>query len=115
MGKILRKLNILLDKKQKRIMLFLIVAMLIGAALELMGVGLIYEAASVIMDPDILESSATLAKVYDIFHMESMTQFSMLIMGALIGVFALKNVYLFSRINCSSSLYTAINLLLHAG
>lgn len=95
MGKILRKLNILLDKKQKRIMLFLIVAMLIGAALELMGVGLIYEAASVIMDPDILESSETLAKVYHIFHMESMTQFSMLIMGALIGVFALKNVYLF--------------------
>ena len=42
-----------------------------------------------------MESSATLAKVYDIFHMESMTQFSMLIMGALIGVFALKNVYLF--------------------
>lgn len=76
-------------------MLFLIVAMLIGAALELMGVGLIYEAASVIMDPDILESSETLAKVYHIFHMESMTQFSMLIMGALIGVFALKNVYLF--------------------
>ncbi len=95
MGKILRKLNILLDKKQKRIMLFLIVAMLIGAALELMGVGLIYEAASVIMDPDILESSETLVKVYDIFHMESMTQFSMLIMGALIGVFALKNAYLF--------------------
>ncbi len=76
-------------------MLFLIVAMLIGAALELMGVGLIYEAASVIMDPDILESSETLVKVYDIFHMESMTQFSMLIMGALIGVFALKNAYLF--------------------
>ncbi len=95
MGKILRKLNILLDKKQKRIMLFLIVAMLIGAGLELMGVGLIYEAASVIMDPDILESSETLVKVYDIFHMESMTQFSMLIMGALIGVFALKNAYLF--------------------
>lgn len=95
MGKILRKLNILLDKKQKRIMLFLIVAMLIGAALELMGVGLIYEAASVIMDPDILESNATLAKVYDVFHMKNMTQFSMLIMGALIGVFALKNGYLF--------------------
>ena len=95
MGKILRKLNILLDKKQKRIMLFLILAMHIGAALELMGVGLIYEAASVIMDPDILESSETLVKVYDIFHMESMTQFSMLIMGALIGVFALKNAYLF--------------------
>lgn len=95
MGKILRKLNILLDKKQKRIMLFLVIVMLIGAALELMGVGLIYQAASVIMDPDILENSKMLAKVYDSLHMESMTQFSMLIMGALIGVFALKNGYLF--------------------
>ncbi len=95
MGKILRKLNVLLDKKQKRIMFFLIVAMLIGAALELMGVGLIYQAASVIMDPDILENSKMLAKVYDGLHMENMTQFSMLILGALIVVFAMKNGYLF--------------------
>lgn len=95
MGKILKKLNVLLDKKQKRIMLFLIVAMLIGAALELMGVGLIYQAASVIMDPDILENSKMLAKVYDSLHMENMTQFSMLILGALIVVFAMKNGYLF--------------------
>lgn len=76
-------------------MLFLIVAMLIGAALELMGVGLIYQAASVIMDPDILENSKMLAKVYDGLHMENMTQFSMLILGALIVVFAMKNGYLF--------------------
>lgn len=76
-------------------MLFLIVAMLIGAALELMGVGLIYQAASVIMDPDILENSKMLAKVYDSLHMENMTQFSMLILGALIVVFAMKNGYLF--------------------
>ena len=95
MGKILRKLNILLDKKQKRIMVFLIFVMLIGAALELLGVGLILEAATVITDPEILEKNEMLASVYEMLGMDSMTQFSMFMLGALILVYAVKNAYLF--------------------
>ncbi len=95
MGKILKKLNILLDKRQKKIMVFLVFVMLIGAALELLGVGLIYQAAGVITDPDILENNKMLAKIYEGLHMSDMTQFSMFIMAALIGVFAVKNGYLF--------------------
>lgn len=95
MGKILRKLKILLDKKQKRIMVFLIFVMLIGAALELLGVGLILEAATVITDPDILEKNEMLAYLYDLLGMDSMTQFSMFMLGALILVYAVKNAYLF--------------------
>jgi ABC-type multidrug transport system, ATPase and permease components len=95
MGKILRKLKILLDKKQKRIMVFLIFVMLIGAALELLGVGLILEAATVITDPDILEKNDMLAYLYDMLGMDSMTQFSMFMLGALILVYAVKNAYLF--------------------
>ena len=38
MGKILKKLNVLLDKRQKKIMVFLVFVMLVGAALELLGV-----------------------------------------------------------------------------
>ena len=38
-------------------MVFLVFVMLIGAALELLGVGLIYQAAGVITDPDILENN----------------------------------------------------------
>lgn len=95
MKKILKKLDILLDKKQKRTMLLLVFFMLIGAALELLGVGLVYQAAGIITDPDILENSKTLAGVYAMLHMENMTEFTMLIMGALVAVFALKNAYLF--------------------
>ncbi len=95
MGKILKKLKILLDKKQKRIMVFLIFVMLIGAALELLGVGLILEAATVITDPEILEKNEMLAYIYNMLGMESMTQFSMFMLGALILVYAVKNSYLF--------------------
>lgn len=95
MTKILKKLNVLLDKKQKKIMASLILVMLIGAALELLGVGLIYEVATVITDPNVLEKRSSLALVYEKLNMESMTQFSIVIMGLLILVFAVKNAYLF--------------------
>lgn len=95
MKKILKKLDILLDKKQKRTMLLLVFFMLIGAALELLGVGLVYQAAGIITDPDILDNSKTLAQVYHMLHMEDMREFTMFIMGALVAVFALKNAYLF--------------------
>lgn len=76
-------------------MVFLIFVMLIGAALELLGVGLILEAATVITDPDILEKNEMLAYLYDLLGMDSMTQFSMFMLGALILVYAVKNAYLF--------------------
>lgn len=95
MGKIFRKLNVLLDKRQKKIMVSLVFVMLVGAALELLGVGLIYQAATVIMDENILDNNRMLAGIYDALHMQNMTQFSLLIMGALIVVFAVKNAYLF--------------------
>ncbi len=76
-------------------MLLLVFFMLIGAALELLGVGLVYQAAGIITDPDILENSKTLAGVYGALHMEDMAEFTMFIMGALVAVFALKNAYLF--------------------
>ena len=95
MKKILKKLDILLDNKQKRTMLLLVFFMLIGAALELLGVGLVYQAAGIITDPDILENSKTLAGVYGALHMEDMAEFTLFIMGALVAVFALKNAYLF--------------------
>ena len=95
MKKILKKLNVLLDKKQKRVMVFLIFVMLIGAALELLGVGLILEAATVITDPQILEKNEMLAYIYGMLGMESMTQFSMFMLGTLILVYAVKNAYLF--------------------
>ena len=95
MKKILKKLNVLLDREQKKIMVFLVFVMLVGAALELLGVGLIYEVATVITDSEILEKNGSMARLYHALGMQSMEQFSILIMSALILVFAVKNGYLF--------------------
>ena len=95
MGKILKKLNVLLDKKQKRIMVFLIFVMLIGAILETLGIGMIYPMAQMVTDPNAIEKSEALTKVYNLLHMKNTTQFTLVVMGALIAVFAIKNLYLF--------------------
>ncbi|MBR6771640.1 MAG: ABC transporter ATP-binding protein [Lachnospiraceae bacterium] len=95
MKKILKKLNILLDRRQKKIMVFLVFVMLVGAALELLGVGLIYQVATVITDPNVLEKNALMASLYQSLGMKSMEQFSVVIMACLILVFATKNAYLF--------------------
>lgn len=84
-----------MDREQKKIMVFLVFVMLVGAALELLGVGLIYEVATVITDSEILEKNGSMARLYHALGMQSMEQFSILIMSALIVVFAVKNGYLF--------------------
>ncbi|WMC91637.1 ABC transporter ATP-binding protein [Kineothrix sp. MB12-C1] len=95
MGKILVKLNVLLDKKQKQKMVGIVCIMLIGAVLETLGIGMIYPVAMVITDPDAIEKNEILSRVYDMFHMQSTTQFTIVVMGALIVIFAVKNFYLF--------------------
>lgn len=95
MGKILAKLNVLLDRKQKEKMVGLVFVMLIGAMLETLGIGMIYPVAEVITDPRAIEKSESLSMVYDMLHMQSVTQFTLVVMGALIAVFAVKNAYLF--------------------
>ncbi len=95
MVKILAKLNILLDRKQKEKMVGLVFIMLIGAVLETLGIGMVYPVAAVITDPDAIEKNKLLSTIYDMFHMQSVAQFTMVVMGALIVVFAVKNSYLF--------------------
>ena len=95
MGKILKKLNVLLDRKQKKKMIFLVFVMLIGAVLETLGVGMILPVAEVVTNPQAIESNELLSAVYNFLNMESATQFTIVIMGTLIAVFAVKNLYLF--------------------
>lgn len=95
MRKILKKLNVLLDRKQKKIMVSLIFVMLIGAILETLGVGMIYPVAQMVTDPKAIEKSGALSAVYDMLHMRDATQFTLVVMGALIAMFVIKNAYLF--------------------
>ena len=57
MAQIIRKLNVLLDKKQKHAMAGLMVLMVFGAFLQTAGVGLLVQVVSVIIDPQAVEKN----------------------------------------------------------
>ena len=97
MKKILKKMMILLDRRQKRIMVLLVFMMLIGAVLETLGISLIVPVMQVVLDADSVQSTPYLQFICRMFHIapDNTTGLMMVIMLLLIGVFALKNLYLF--------------------
>ena len=95
MVKILKKLNILLDGKQKRFMVVLLVMMLFGAVLETVGVAMVIPVVKLMMDPDAVETNETVSMVYRMLGMQSRESFTVLVMLSLIAVFVFKNLYLF--------------------
>jgi len=95
MLQILKKLSVLLDKKQKRTMAGLVVLMVIGAFLQTAGVGMLVSAVNVIIDPAAV-SDSTLAKMcYKILGSDSHESFAITVMALLIVVFIVKNVFLY--------------------
>ncbi len=95
MVKILRKLNILLDKKQKRAMAGLIFLMVIGAFLQTAGVGLLVQVVNVIVDASAPENNKMVAWLYGLLGCSSYRSFSIVVMLMLILVFLLKNIFLY--------------------
>lgn len=97
MKKIFKKLMVLLDKRQKRKMVVLIFLMLIGAILETLGVSMIYPVVKVVMEENAVENSWYLQVFCDVFQIAYSDTKSLMIvvMSGLIGIFALKNIFLF--------------------
>ena len=95
MKQILKKLNVLLDKKQKRTMVGLIFLMVIGAALQTAGVGIIVPVMSTIMDANAIENNELLHFFYELLGGGSRERFMIIIMAVMILVFVVKNLFLF--------------------
>ena len=97
MKKIIKKMMVLLDKRQKKIMTFLILLMLIGAVLETLGVSLIIPVLNVVIDEHAVENNRYLQIVCDVLSIDyqDTRKLTVVTMLALIGVFVVKNVFLF--------------------
>ncbi|MBE5852443.1 MAG: ABC transporter ATP-binding protein [Lachnospiraceae bacterium] len=95
MLKILKKLNVLLDKKQKRTMIIMVIMMIIGAVLEACSISLIIPVIEVVIDENAVEKYEIVRVLYNGLHMQSLTQFALVIMTALIVTFVVKNIYLY--------------------
>lgn len=97
MKKIVKKLMVLLDKRQKRIMVLLVLLMLVGAVLETLGVSLVLPVMNVVMDEHAVENKRYLQVICDVLHIgyEDTRSLMIVTMLALIGVFVVKNVFCF--------------------
>ena len=95
MLKILKKINILMDKKQKGAMARLLVMMIISAGLETGAVMMVMAVVQLIVDPVTLEQGDTYQKISDILHLENTVQFSVLAILFLIGLYIAKNSFQF--------------------
>jgi len=95
MRKIYKKVMKLLDARQKRQMVGIVIMMLIGGVLESMGIALIAPVMQVVVDPEQIQKSKALSFIYNLFNFTSPTQLAALIMVMLILVFVVKNVFLY--------------------
>ncbi len=95
MFRILKKIQKLLDKKQKKTMVGLVFLMIISALLQTLGVGLLVQVVDIVIDPAATAESGITGQIYDFLGFESHHSFSIFIMSALIVVFIVKNVFLY--------------------
>ncbi|MCR5278490.1 MAG: ABC transporter ATP-binding protein/permease [Lachnospiraceae bacterium] len=95
MKKILKKLRMLLSRKQKWQMAGLVVMMLIGAVLETGSIALVLSTVSVLVEPEGIENNLFLHKTYAGFGFTDKQSFTVFIMVLLIFAFVLKSVFLF--------------------
>ncbi len=95
MKQILKKLNVLLDKKQKRTMIGLIFLMVISAFLQTAGIGLLVQVVNVVIDSEAVMDSDIARLCYDLLGSDTYESFAVTIMTALVVVFVIKNVFLY--------------------
>ena len=90
----IKKLFNILSKRQKRSVTGLGVMILIGAILETVGVSMIVPLAQAMLDAETLAGNEYVIMIQDILGLESMDQFVIMLLFAVVAVFVIKNTYL---------------------
>lgn len=91
---IIKKFNMLFTKQQKRNLVILFFMMLLGAALEVLGVSLMLPLITTIMNPDIMETNVWVQRFCAAFNIHAYKNFAILCIVALIAVFIVKDLFL---------------------
>lgn len=95
MLKDIKKLRILMDKKQKKQMAALMVMMVIGAFLEMTSITLVIPVVTAVIQPDVLEKYEIVRSFCNLLHINTTLQFTVVSMIALILIFIAKDAFLF--------------------
>ena len=91
---IFKKLNYILDKKQKVNIALLGVMIFIGGLLETLSVSAMLPVVWVIIDPVSIQNNKYCAKIIETLHIQDMKEFTVMLLVLLMIMYVLKNVYL---------------------
>jgi len=95
----LRKITRIFNKKERVKIGILFIFIFIGALLETLGISLILPFVSIVTNPKQIQENSMLKWLYTFMHMGSTRAFLIFIGIALLGVYILKNTYLFFMYN----------------
>ncbi len=90
----LKKIDYIFTKKQKIHLILLFIIILIGTALELLGVSAILPLIDVVMDPGVIERNRYFLFIKELFSIDSVKGFVLYISLLLVAIYIVKNVYL---------------------
>ena len=96
----IKKLNYIFGKKQKWETVWLVLMIIIGTALELLGVSTIQPLINAFVEPEKLMKNNFFAMLYEQMNLYNMTQMILLIIAALIILYIVKNIYLVFMYKC---------------
>ena len=95
MKKVLNKLDVILNKRQKSRMKLLVVMMIIGALLETVSISLVLPIATVLTNPQSVNGDGLVGTLYRLLHCNSVQNFALLMLVGLLLAFVAKNLFLF--------------------
>ena len=90
---LLKRLAYVFDRKQKTQLMGLFIIILIGTFIELLGVTSIMPLLDIMIAPETIESNPTYYAIYRTFGFTDWNQFIAMLVGAIIVVYIVKNVY----------------------
>lgn len=97
---LLHKLGYIFNKRDKRRIGLLLIALIIGSLLELLGVSIFTPFVNIIMSPSSIQKTWYLKVVYDLFGFQTTRGFLAFLSGCIIIIYIVKNVYLVIEKSC---------------
>jgi ABC-type multidrug transport system fused ATPase/permease subunit len=90
----IKKLNFLITKRQRRLLVILNVLLFIGIFFEVFGSGVLIPAISVVLDPDFFYKTPEIESIIQFFGTLSQTRFTFLFLGLVVLIYLLKSFFL---------------------
>lgn len=95
----LKKINYIFTRHQKRNICILFVIMFIGSFMELIGVSAIMPLVNIILDESVLTKRKSYIWIGEVLHLETPKEYILAFVVALIGIYVLKNMYIIFQNN----------------